>query len=331
VSQAVEHEALPARPAEPASLVEQAIAGDRRALARLVTVLEAGGTAAAAALRAVYPRAGRAHVIGLTGPAGSGKSTLAAALTRHYRAAGERVAVLAVDPSSPYSGGALLGDRVRMPDLTSDLEVFVRSMAARGAVGGLAIAVTGVVAALDAAGYGRIVLETVGAGQDEVAVAQTAHTTVVVIVPGLGDEVQALKAGLLEVADVLVVNKADRPGADQARAELTMLQSLAEAPAWQPPLVATIATRGEGVPALADAIAAHRAFLAASPEGPRRAQKRARAAVLATAHAALAARLDAAACAPAWQAALADVAAHQRSPVDVAAELLAALGLGGEA
>jgi LAO/AO transport system kinase len=128
-----------------------------------------------------------------------------------------------------------------------------------------------------------------------------------------------------------VVNKADRPGADQARAELTMLQSLAEAPAWQPPLVATIATRGEGVPALADAIAAHRAFLAASPEGPRRAQKRARAAVLATAHAALAARLDAAACAPAWQAALADVAAHQRSPVDVAAELLAALGLGGEA
>jgi LAO/AO transport system kinase len=331
VSQAVEHDAVPARPAEPANLVEQAIAGDRRALARLVTVLESGGTAAAAALRAVYPRAGRAQVIGLTGPAGSGKSTLAAALARHYRAAGERVAVLAVDPSSPYSGGALLGDRVRMPDLTSDAGAFVRSMAARGAGGGLAVAVTGVVATLDAAGYGRIVLETVGAGQDEVAVAQAAHTTVVITVPGLGDEVQALKAGLLEVADVLVVNKADRPGADQARAELAMLQALAEAPAWQPPVVATVATRGEGVPALADAIAAHRAFLAASPEGPRRAQQRARAAVLTTAHAALAARLDAAARAPVWQAALANVAAHQRSPVDVASELLAALGLSEEA
>src|SRR5207248_4978802 len=158
-----------------------------------------------------------------------------AALARTYRERGERVAVLAVDPSSPYSGGALLGDRVRMPDLAGDPDVFVRSMASRGATGGLAVAAANVVTAPDAAGYSRILLETVGVGQDAVAVAQAAHTTVLVTVPGPGDEVQALKAGVLEVADVLVVNKADRPDAEQARAALLLLPSLAPAQPWPPP------------------------------------------------------------------------------------------------
>jgi LAO/AO transport system kinase len=303
----------------------------RRTLARLISRLEAGGPAARAALRDLYPRAGRAQVIGLTGPPGSGKSTLAAALTRAYRARGERVAVLAVDPSSPYSGGALLGDRVRMPDLAGDADVFVRSMASRGAPGGLAVAAANVVTALDAAGYSPILLETVGVGQDAVAVAETAHTTVLVTVPGLGDEVQALKAGVLEIADVLVVNKADRPDAEQARAELLMLQSLAPAAAWEPPVLPTVALRGEGVAALVDALEAHRHYLARSGEGARRAVTRARAAVLAAARVELATRLEHAAAADRWEAAWAAVAAHQRTPDDVAADLLASLDGGDPA
>ncbi len=295
----------------------------RRALARLISVLEAGGPAARAALREVYPRAGRAHVVGLTGPPGSGKSTLAAALARAYRARGERVAILAVDPTSPYSGGALLGDRVRMPDLAADADVFVRSMASRGAVGGLALATGSVTAALDTAGYGRILIETVGVGQDEVAVARTAQTTVVVTVPGLGDEVQALKAGLLEVADVLVVNKADRPDADQARAELVLLQSLAAPAAWQPPVLSTVAVRGEGVGELVAALEAHRAYLDSSGEGARRARERARAAVLAAAQAQMAATLERAAADDRWDVSWQAVAAHERTPDDIAAELVA--------
>jgi LAO/AO transport system kinase len=297
----------------------------RRALARLISVLEAGGPAARTALRDLYPRAGQAHVVGLTGAPGSGKSTLVGALARAYRARGSRVAVLAVDPTSPYSGGALLGDRVRMPDLAGDPGVFVRSMASRGALGGLALAASKAVAALDAAGYARILVETVGVGQDEVAVARTAHTTVVVTVPGLGDEVQALKAGLLEVADVLVVNKADRPDAERARAELVMLQSLASPAAWQPPVLSTVATRAEGVADLLEAVEAHRSYLETSGEGARRAAERARTAVLASAEAELAARLERVARESRWEAAWAAVAAHERTPDDVAHELLEVL------
>lgn len=311
-------------------LAERALAGERRALARVLSVLEAGGAEATAALRALYPRAGAAHVVGLTGPPGSGKSTLVAALAREYRHRNLRVGILAVDPTSPYSGGALLGDRVRMSALADDPGVFVRSIASRGAAGGLAAAAFAMAAALDAAGYSRILVETVGVGQDEVAVAQLAHSTVVVSVPGLGDEVQALKAGLLEVADVLVVNKADRPDAERALAELRLLQSLAPAAAWQPPILATVATRGDGVVELADTIEAHHGYLASSAEGARRELERARAGVLAVAQTALVARLAAAATAPVWQAAYQAVAAHERSPHDVAGDLLAALDLGME-
>lgn len=311
-------------------LTDRALAGDRRALARLLSVLEAGGARAAAALRAVYPHAGAAHVVGLTGPPGSGKSTLAAALARQYRARETRVAVLAVDPTSPYSGGALLGDRVRMPDLVNDEGVFIRSVASRGMVGGLATAAAAMVAALDAAGYCRILVETVGVGQDEVAVAQLAATTVVMAVPGLGDEVQALKAGLLEVADVLVVNKADRPGAEEALAELRVMQSLAPAAPWQPPVLATVATAGEGAAELLAVIEAHRGYLTSSGVGRHRAEERARTEVLAAARALVAARLSACAAESAWGAAYRDVATHVRSPLDVADELVTALHLNRE-
>jgi LAO/AO transport system kinase len=309
----------------PTDLVTRALAGERRALARVLTILETGGPDAGVALRTIYPHAGAAQVVGLTGPPGSGKSTLVVALARHYRAEGARVGVVAVDPTSPYTGGALLGDRVRMLDLTGVEGVFVRSVASRGSLGGLAAATLALTAALDAAGYSRILVETVGVGQAEVAVAQLAETTLVVSVPGLGDEVQALKAGLLEVADVLVVNKADRPDAERTLAELRGLQSLAPPAAWQPPVLATVATRGEGVAALAEAIAAHHHYLARTEDGHRRALARARAGVLAAAETQVLARLAVAAAAPAWQAAYEAVAAHARSPYDVAADLLAAL------
>ncbi|HLI26219.1 MAG TPA: methylmalonyl Co-A mutase-associated GTPase MeaB [Chloroflexota bacterium] len=307
------------------ALVAAALAGDRRALARLLSLLEGGGPAAAAALRALYPRGGRAHIVGLTGPAGSGKSTLIAALARQYRERGEPVGVLAIDPTSPYTGGALLGDRVRMQALAGDAGVFVRSMAVRHGHGGLALAADAACAALDAAGYTRILLETVGAGQDEVAVAGVAHTVVVVSAPGLGDEVQALKAGLLEIGDVLVVNKADRPDAEAAAAALHLLQALAPAPPWAPPIVKTCALRGEGIADLVEAIERHRAFLAASDAGGARARQRARAAALAAASAELDRRLHAAASAPCREALWEAVATRARTPLDAADALVRAV------
>ena len=198
--------------ADPAAVA----AGDRRALARLLTQIENGAPEAEAALAALFAHTGRAHLIGITGPPGSGKSSLVSALAKVYRQAQLSVGIVAVDPSSPFSGGAILGDRIRMRDLAGDSGVFIRSMASRGSLGGLARATADVARALDAAGFDRVLIETVGAGQTEVEIARAAQTTVVVEAPGLGDDVQAIKAGLLEVADVLVVNKADQPGADAA-------------------------------------------------------------------------------------------------------------------
>ena len=212
-----------------AELADEARTGSRRALARLLTAVESRTAVAEAALRALYPRAGGAHVVGVTGPPGGGKSTLVSALIAAARQADRPVAVLAIDPSSPVTGGAILGDRIRMLDYADDRDVFIRSMASRGHLGGLAGATAESAAVLDACGFGLVFIETVGTGQSEVEVASIADTTVVVQAPEMGDEIQALKAGLLEVADIVVVNKADRPGADRAAAQLRSMLTLGAA------------------------------------------------------------------------------------------------------
>jgi LAO/AO transport system kinase len=213
-----------------------------------------------------FPHSGRAHIVGVTGAPGSGKSTLVSALTKTLRAEGRTVGVVAVDPSSPFTGGAVLGDRVRMGEHYADSGVFIRSMASRGRVGGLALATGAAVRVLDAAGFEVVLIETVGAGQAEVEIADEAHTTVVVAVPGLGDDIQAIKAGILEIADVYCVNKGDLPGADKTVANLKMMLGLgmrSREVDWMPPVVVTVATTGQGVTELAAAIEAHRQFLQA--------------------------------------------------------------------
>ena len=219
------------------SLVKDLLAGNRRALARTISQVEDDGPESHALLAALYPHTGRGHVVGITGAPGTGKSTLVNALAKAYRAAGKTVGVIAVDPTSPFSGGALLGDRVRMRDLSGDPGIFIRSMATRGSLGGLARATADVITTLDAAGFDRILVETVGVGQAEIDIASAAHTTIVVQAPGMGDEVQAIKAGVLEIADIFAVNKADREGADHAVMALQMMQGLAPAPAGHHPPV----------------------------------------------------------------------------------------------
>ncbi len=246
-----------------AELLAAAREGAAAPLGRLLSLAEQGGPAAREVAEAVYGLTGSAYTIGVTGAPGAGKSTLTNQLVTMLRDAGERVAVLAVDPSSPYSGGAILGDRVRMLDHALDANVFIRSMATRGHLGGLALAAPEAVRVLDAAGFGTIVVETVGVGQVELAIGDTADTTVVVVNPGWGDDVQAAKAGLLEIADVFVVNKADRPGVEQTRVELAhMLDAQAVPPERRPPIVETVASEGAGVDELLEAIRAHRAWLA---------------------------------------------------------------------
>lgn len=254
-------------------------AGDRAALARLLSLVERGGEPAREVGRLVYPHGGRAYTVGLTGAPGAGKSTLTSALVREGRAAGDEVAVLAIDPSSPFSGGAILGDRIRMDVHALDEGVFIRSMATRGHLGGLALATPQAVRVLDAAGYAWILVETVGVGQVEVEIASAADTTVVVVNPGWGDAIQANKAGLMEIADVFVVNKADRPGTADTRRDLEQMLDLGGDRDWRPPVVASVATEGEGAAEVWAAIADHRAFLERSGELERRRARRLRAEV----------------------------------------------------
>ncbi len=247
-------------------LVAQFRAGNRRALARLLTQVENDTQAGREALRALFGASGRAHIVGVTGPPGAGKSTLVNGLIGHWRGRGATVAVVAIDPSSSLSGGATLGDRVRMMETWADEGVFIRSMATRGALGGLSATTRGAVWLLDAFGYDLIVIETVGVGQDEVEVARTAHTVLLLQVPGLGDDIQVIKAGVLEIADILVVNKADRPGAGELKRELAMMLSLGghgQQGDWRVPIRDTVAARGEGIAALAESIAAHERHLRA--------------------------------------------------------------------
>ena len=264
------------------SLASQIVEGSTRALARGLTWVESGGARAEALCARLYAHTGRAQIVGVTGAPGSGKSTLARALALVERARGRTVGILAVDPSSPFSGGAILGDRIRMSDLTLDPGVFIRSMATRGALGGLSRAAADAVDLMDAAGLGLILVETVGVGQDEVDVMRLAQTVIVVSVPGLGDDVQALKAGLLEIADVHVVNKADREGADRTVAELRAMLTLlptAEG-AWIPPVLPASAARDEGIEAIADALDRHVAYQKTHGELERRRRKMVTARVL---------------------------------------------------
>lgn len=253
-------------------LVSEVLAGNLRAVSRLITLVENAVPRARAAMPKLFKKTGNAHVIGVTGSPGAGKSTLVDCLAVNLRKAGQKVAVLAIDPSSPFSGGAILGDRIRMTKTLEDSSVFIRSMATRGALGGISRATLDAIQILDAAGFETIIVETVGVGQAEVDIVRTADTCVVVLVPGMGDSVQAIKAGILEIADVFVINKADREGADHLHKDIRVLLSLAEYADldWKPEIVDTIATTGHGVDTLEQALQKHKTWLGGTEEGRNR-------------------------------------------------------------
>jgi LAO/AO transport system kinase len=277
------------------TLAASVMNGDRLALARLLTQVENDTTDGRAALTALFPHTGQAHLVGITGAPGTGKSSLVNRLALHFRTLNKRVAIVAVDPSSPFTGGAVLGDRVRMKDLSGDRDVFIRSMASRGALGGLARTTASIAQVFDAAGYEIILIETVGAGQGEVDIARLAHTTLVVEAPGLGDDIQAIKAGILEIADILVVNKADRPGVENTEKALRSVLELAHPPeserghhgvpmridaagptahAWNVPIQRTVSLDGQGISELADHIYRHYSFLHTSKQWIKRNEAR---------------------------------------------------------
>lgn len=236
-------------------------------MARAISIVEHGGAAAAELMRAVFPKTGNATVIGITGAPGAGKSSLVDKLALFYKEKGEKVGIVCIDPSSPFSGGAILGDRIRMSALGVDKNIFIRSMATRGNLGGLSRATVDAVAILDAAGYEKIIVETVGVGQDEVEIVKTADVSVVVLVPGMGDDIQAIKAGIMEIGDVFVINKADRDGVLRTQKELEALLTLAHrADMWQPPIVKTVATENKGIPELAEAIEKYKHYTASGEE-----------------------------------------------------------------
>ena len=251
--------------AEIQNLVERVTSGDARALARAITLVENRASESSELLKALFPRTGQAKVVGLTGSPGAGKSTLVDQLAREYRKQQKTVGIIAVDPTSPYSGGAILGDRIRMGSHFADPGIYIRSMATRGSLGGLARTTADVTSVLDASGRDVILIETVGVGQDEVDIVRLAEVTVVILVPGMGDDVQTIKAGIMEIADIFVINKSDREGAERVEREIRAMQSLAvREDNWTPPIVKTVATAGEGVAELSAAISNYQEFLSRS-------------------------------------------------------------------
>jgi len=313
-------------------LVDRLLAGDRRAAARLISLIEDDGEQARSALADLYPHTGRAAVIGVTGPAGSGKSTLVDHLARRLRRRGQTVGIIAVDPTSPFSGGAILGDRIRMQELTSDPGIFIRSMATRGSLGGLARATGDAVLVLDALGKEVILVETVGVGQDEVEIAKAAQTTLVVQVPGLGDDIQAIKAGILEIADILVVNKADREGSDRLVASLEMVISggsqAGSDQAWTPPIVSTIAYKGVGIDELLAAIDRHQAYRRQSGMETRQRWEWAEGRLLTILEMELVQRARRAVGPAAWATCVADIADRRADPYTAAGVIMRSLGIG---
>jgi LAO/AO transport system kinase len=302
---------------EPDALLRGAQAGERRPLARLLTAIEGGDADLRAFLPTLFGETRGAHLIGITGPPGSGKSTLVNAMIHSWRGVGRRVGILAVDPSSPYTGGAIMGDRIRMMEHAADRDVFMRSMASRGELGGLAATTWIAAAALDAAGFDPVVVETVGAGQSEVEIARLAETTVVVEVPEMGDEIQAIKAGLLEVADIIAVNKGDRPGADRAARQLRAMMSTAGGRVERRPphIVITTATTGEGIEQLVGLIDTHRKTARRPEEARARAEHQVRRALADIAAARGRAHSD-------WAATLDAVAARELDPLTAGERLL---------
>jgi LAO/AO transport system kinase len=257
-----------------ADLSEGVLRGDARSIARMITLAENDAGAAVPFLSRLYTRTGRAFIIGITGAPGAGKSTLVDRLAEAYRRVGLRVGIIAVDPTSPFSGGAILGDRIRMQSRSLDNGTFIRSMATRGHLGGLSRTTADAALILDAAGFEVVLIETVGVGQDEIEIVRTAHATVVLLVPGMGDDIQAMKAGIMEIGDAFVINKADHPGAERLEVELSALLSMAQrSDGWRPPIIRTIASEGTGIEACLDAVEAYRTFLATSTQSRERAKQ----------------------------------------------------------
>ena len=317
------------------NIVERLLSGDRRALARMVTLIENEIPAARRYLAELHQYAGRAHIVGVTGAPGAGKSILVTHLVRELRRRDAKVSVVAVDPTSPFTGGAILGDRIRMMELSGDPKVFIRSMASRGNLGGLAASTRDVVRAMDAAGYNPIIIETVGTGQAEVEVMRTAQTVLVTSAPGMGDDIQAIKAGILEIADIFVVTKADKPGADQTVAELAMLLSLDSTrrqhdkslPYWKIPVLKTAAIKDQGIVQVVDAIHHHHNYLVESSMLAQRAQRQVRSEVEALVLHAVINTLKAKTTQDEWQKLVEEITSRKRDPYSVATELQAKIGL----
>ena len=313
------------------NIVERLLKGDRRALARMVTLIESESPVAHRYLAELHRVAGHAHIVGVTGSPGAGKSTLVTRLVRELRTREHKVGVVAVDPTSPFSGGAILGDRIRMMELSGDPNVFIRSMASRGNLGGLASSTRDVVRAMDAAGYDPIIIETVGTGQAEVEVMRTAQTVLVVSAPGMGDDIQAIKAGILEIADIFVVSKADKPGSDQTVAELAMMLSLdsnRRKASWRIPILKTSSLKNEGISQVVDAMHQHQEYLNTSGMLLQRAQRQVRSELQALILHTVMDTLKTKVSEEEWNTLIEDIAKRERDPYSVADELEARIGLG---